>query len=217
MKSLLQRIMTDLSKGVLGGLVVSLGVSAYIASKGSDLGVLAVALSFFAVYVLGFAIYTDMLCNIPGKKIGYTVDVAVVALGNMITAYGIGKLFLLTGRREQFRLIAQSFCHRRLSYSLTELLISAVLCGAAIAVGALGYNKFKNKTAFSIIIPTLFIALIVLAKLDHSLIDIVSFTLARVWCMDSVKRILMTIVGNLIGSTAIILIYKLTGIDKSNA
>lgn len=216
MKSYAGKFLSLFLKGLSAGIILSVGISAYIASTGSVFGMILLSFSFFMIYALEFPTYTGKICSVINGKSRDIPDLIPIAIGNTVSVFCFGKLLLTIGKGANFRAAAYNFCRTRISDSLISLTVSAILCGVVICFAIYGANKFRHKNAVIAAAFCIAAAVFVTCRFEHSLIDAYCFTLARVWSADTVCRFICIALGNAVGGIFTSIILKLTEIyDKS--
>lgn len=209
MKSYAKNFLSLFLKGLLAGVILAVGITAYIATKGAVSGLLLLAISFCMVFAFEFPTYTAKACSLIDGKFSGIFDLIAVALGNLVSIYCFAKLLLMTGKGANYRAAAYTFSMTRLNDTIPSLIISSILCGTVIAVAIYAFNRFKDNHLLGYAFLIAAVCMFVLGRLEHSIITTYCFTLSRVWSLNVVCRFLCIALGNAIGGIVTSVLLKL--------
>ena len=209
MKSYVKKFFNLFLKGLLAGFILAIGITAYIATKGSISGLLLLAISFCVAFAFEFPTYTSKFCTLIEGKISELLDLIVIGAGNLLSIFCFAKLLLMTGKGANYRAASYTFSMSRLDDSMFSLMISSILCGIVIAFAVYAFNKFKDKHLLGYAFLIAAVCMFVLGRLEHSIITTYCFTLSRVWSLNVISRFICIALGNAIGGiiTSALLVF----------
>jgi len=208
-KSFLKNAISDFILGILGGLCISLGGIAFLASGGGIIGALFFVVGLFTICTFNFNLYTGKVCYVLDNKPTFWWTVIFTYLGNvagtLLAGYGI-QLTRFVDNPNTSALI-ESVANTKINDEWYSIFILAILCNIMIFIAVDGFKN--NKHDIGKYLSLFFgVSVFVLCGFEHSIADMFYFTIANVWSVKSVLFILLITLGNAIGGLIIPVIRK---------
>ena len=183
-------------KSIMGGCMIGVGGSVYLACDNKYIGALLFTLGLFTICEFGLGLYTGKVGYIPFNKPGYIVEVLLTILGNFI---GTAVVALLVSNMP-YRETAMAVCRVKLSADYLKTFSAAILCGALMFIAV---DEYKKKTNAAKYLAMLFcVPVFILAGFEHSVANMFYFALGFTDAATygkSLVYILIAIFGNAIG------------------
>lgn len=195
--------MKDLVKGIIAGILISLGGAVFIAADNRYIGAFLFSLALVCICYRGDILYTGKICYLPINFKGTYIWMLLKGIfGNLIGCIMGGILISLSSK--DMLLKARKLVEPKLLIPSYSVIIKGIFCGILIY---LAVDLFKEK---STIIPILLcIPAFILSGFEHCVADMFYFACARRISIDVVVFILLVILGNTIGGCLIPLFHKL--------
>ena len=194
MKDKILAFLARLFDGLIGGMMIAIGGTAYLACENKYVGAVLFCVALFCICVKGYSLYTGKIGYILSKHSGSDVASLLVGLiGNIIATVGLG--FLISAAIPNIGTAAVAVVETKLNQQLWQTLVRAILCGVLIYLSVDIYRE--NKTSFGILlcIPTF-----VLSGFEHSIADVFYFSAHGNSGVDGLWFILVVLIGNALGS-----------------
>ena len=183
-------------KSVMGGGMIGIGGSVYLACDNKYIGALLFTLGLFTICEFSLGLYTGKVGYIPFNKPDYVGEVLLTILGNSIGTALIALLLSLMPYREK----AIELCATKLSADYLKTFFAAVLCGALMFIAV---DEYKKKTNAAKYLAMLFcVPVFILAGFEHSIANMFYFALGFTDPATYAKAliyILVAILGNALG------------------
>ena len=208
--SLVFDMIKDLVLGVLGGMCIAIGGTAFIASGGGIIGALMFVVGLFIILTFNFNLFTGKICYVLDKDKKFWLTILFTYLGNIIGAVLVGYLLHVTRlfSTETIMSFAEGVAQTKLQDSPLSLFVLAIFCNILIYVAVEGFNNCKNQIGKYL---SLFfgVSVFVLCGFEHCIADMFYFSFAGVWSWKAVSYILIITAGNMVGGLLIPVIKKL--------
>ena len=145
--SLVFDMIKDLVLGVLGGMCISIGGTAFIVSGGGIIGALMFVVGLFIILTFNFNLFTGKICYVLDKDKKFWLTILFTYLGNIIGAVLVGYLLHVTRlfSTETIMSFAESVAQTKLQDSPLSLFVLAIFCNILIYVAVEGFNNCKNQ------------------------------------------------------------------------
>lgn len=197
-----------LFSAILSGLLIAVGGIVFSSFKETSLfgASFMFSIGLFTIIMTSLYLYTGKVGYVFENKGDYLVDLAICYVGNILGAVGGGYLIRLT-RNIQAVNVATNLITEKNADSLLSLFILAVLCGMMIFL-AVELNKRDMHSVLKMAAIFMCVMVFILAKFEHSIADMVYYSIANAWSWDAVVRILIISVGNGIGSIILYFLFK---------
>ena len=203
-------MLREVCKGILAGLMISIGGAVYLSCQDKYIGAGLFSVALLTICYMQFSLFTG--------KIGFVAEdyskknisaTALSLLGNLIGCIAFGLLMSLC-----FTDLVQTssgICITKLSQPIYGTLIRAFFCGVLMYVAVWAY-KFKN-TVIGIFVC---IPVFILSGFEHSIANMYYFSIAQSFSLNSLLYIVLCVVGNSVGGMIIPLLTKLTKEKSKN-
>lgn len=179
--------MLIMTKAILAGVVIALGGFIFLSVESQLLGSFLFAIGLLSVLIFDYALYTGKVCYKNFYKVPFYL--LYVLLGNVVGTWIIGLFTLdpsLVNR-------AIEISNVKLSRSLGEVFIRAVICGIYIAIGVRGF-----KHSGSIVIPIMAVMSFILTGSEHVVANAYYFSVASM-LKESFIFLIVNALGNMVG------------------
>jgi len=192
---------------ILAGLCIALGGTVYLTLDNKIMGAFLFTLGLFTICTFGFNLFTGKVCYVFERDFDYTVDVAVIWLGNLVGTLLSGGALLATRVGPVLAEKAAMVCATKLGDSLLSVFILAIFCNIMIFIGVDGYNKNPHEAGKYL---SMFMAIMVfiLCGFEHCVANMFYFTVGGAWSGKAVLYLLVMTVGNMVGGWIIPLCRK---------
>lgn len=200
--------------GILAGIAIGLGGVAYIACAVKNQTVLgSIFFSVGLLMVCGFSLnlYTGKIGFIFEKEPYPFLDLLIMYLGNIIGALLIGIItFYAFGQNGDLINQAYTIASSRL-FALNDFqsylssLLTSFLCGILVFLAVYSYKNIPINF-LKIVIVILCVAAFVISGFQHCIANMTYFASANIWSWQSLVNIVVTTIGNSLGS---LFIYSL--------
>ena len=197
-------IAKKLIDGILAGILISLGGTAYLACYNPDIaymryvGAFLFSLALVCICMRGYALYTGKIGLLIEKHSKEDVSVLLLCLlGNAIGTIAFGYLiaFIFPNINET----AQTLCASKLEQGYGFALLRAFLCGILVFL-AVDIYRNNNKSTIGIL---LCIPAFIICSYEHSIADMFYFAASGIASGKALLYIIIYILGNSLGGLLI--------------
>lgn len=193
----------EIKKSVIAGMMICIASVLYVIVDNHIIGAIMFAFGLLSVFELKLNLIT-------GKAVDYRSyslrQMAIYLMGNIIGCIIITLLSLCSAKNASINENAYNLCMNKFSIGYFNIFCSGILCGIlmaiAVRVNQLGVNNITK--TFVIIIC---IACFILIGGEHCIADISYMMLGTYITIESVIKILIIILGNMLGSIIVGEIY----------
>lgn len=197
----------ELSKSVLGGMMICIASTLYIAIDNHIIGAIMFAFGLLTVFELKLNLLT-------GKAVDYhqysPSQMISFFFGNFIGC-AIFSLFVLSSTKSiLIKKTAQELCLNKYSNGIFELFCSGVLCGILMAI-AVRINKLSSNNVAKTFIIIICITVFILIGGEHCIADVSYMMLGRFITFNSIIKLFFIVIGNVFGS---VIVGNLYGYNK---
>ena len=191
--------------GVLGGSCIALGGVAFLSLESNVLGALFFTVGLFTICTLGLNLFTGKVCYVFQRDGAYALNLPVIWLGNLAGAVAVGLLVQATRLAPNLTARAQGLCQIKLDDGWLSLFLLGVLCNIFIYIAVEGFNQNPHQLGKYL---SLFfgVMLFILSGYEHCVADMFYFTVAGVWSLDTLLRLLVITLGNAAGGVLLPLV-----------
>ena len=179
------------SKSTLAGLLISLGVTAFLTVDNKIVGALLFSIGLTAVILLEANLYTGKIGYVNSKA--KLISAALILIQNLLVALVCGLIFYSTKNN-----ICENLWLNKLTKSWHEFLFDSIGCGICIYLSVELYKKTG-----SIFVIVLGVLVFILSGFEHCIADIFYLSASMSFDLKSILYILIAIIGNSIGSLLI--------------
>lgn len=184
--------------GILGGGCIALGGVAYLSLESTVLGALFFTVGLFTICTLGLNLFTGKVCYVFQRDRSYALNLPVIWLGNLAGTVIVGLLVQATRLAPNLVDRAQSVCQAKLDDGWLSLFLLGMLCNIFIYIAVEGFNQ--NPHQLGKYLSLLFgVMVFILCGYEHCVADMFYFTVAGVWSLDTLLRLLIITLGNAVG------------------
>ena len=179
------------NKSILAGILVGIGGFAFLSVSSDLLGSFLFCIGLLTVIIQQYSLYTG--------KVGYVRKFTEIPMLLQILFYNFCGVFIIGILGSLFfKEQALNLINHKLILPWHHVFIKSILCGMMIYLAVELYKKTNNFLA--VIIP---IMIFILCKFEHSVADMFYFIVAGMISVESIVFILITVVGNAVGSLLI--------------
>ena len=183
---------------VLAGMAIGIGGVVFLSLDIKIAGAVFFSVGLYIICVQGLNLFTGKVCYTLDNSPAYLADLAVIWIGNfagaLLTAYLMSVTRFGAGLYEK----AFGACIARMDDTFLSLFILGIFCGILIYGAVEGFKKTGNP-----LILIFCVTVFILCGFEHCIADMVYFSLARIWSVDSIVRILVITAGNSVGGMLI--------------
>ena len=184
------------------GLGIALGGTVYLSVENRIAGALLFTVGLYMIVLNGLNLYTGKVGYLVEKPAGYLVDLLLIWIGNLVGTW-LGAQAILHTRINGIAGKALELSMVKLEDGAVSLFLLAVFCGILMFVAVDGYKETK-KPAILFVCVSVFI----LAGFEHCIANMFYFSLAGVWSIQTLAKLLVMTLGNSVGGMLIPLLKK---------
>ena len=183
--------------GILGGACIAFGGVAFLALENKVLGALFFTVGLFVICTFGLNLFTGKVCYVFQRDKTYALGLPLIWLGNLLGTGLVALLIRLT-RMGTIAEKAAALCQTKQGDGLLSLFLLGVFCNIFIYIGVEGYNRNPHELGKYI---SLFFGVMVfiLCGFEHCVADMFYFSVAGLWSVDTLLRLVVITLGNAVG------------------
>jgi len=182
---------------ILAGACIGCGGVVFLSLDNKVLGSMFFTVGLFCICTFGLHLFTGKVCYVFQNDKAYALSIPVIWVGNLI---GTGLLALMARFSRLDFLIekAAAVCAPKLNDGFLSLFLLGILCNVFIYIGVEGYRTNPHEVGKYL---ALFFGVMVfiLCGYEHCIANMFYFSLAGVWSVDVVVRLLVITLGNAVG------------------
>lgn len=199
-------------KAIYAGLLIGIAALAYLSAESQVIGAILFSFGLMVIVATGYYLYTGKVGYLVSEK-QYLSVLGLTILGNAVGTFSIAMMarIALPGLITKAELITAN----KLSNNLLQVLILAILCGMMMYLGVEGYKRTKNDSA-KVFIVSAAVVIFILSKFEHSIANMVYFSLAGSFDLKTLLYLAVMIIGNGLGAMLLCYIDQIV-IEKENA
>lgn len=193
-----ERYLNILIKSLLGGLFIGIGCLSFLSINNKVIGALFFTIGLFVIINFNLNLFTGKLC--------YALDnnnwdeIILILLGNFLGTLILSLICRLSSLNILFEK-ATTIWDAKLDDSLISLFFKAILCNILIYIAVDG---FKNLEGFNKILALFFgVSIFIICGFEHSIADMFYMNFAGQYNGESLLRLIVIILGNLVGGIGI--------------
>jgi formate/nitrite transporter FocA (FNT family) len=135
---------------------------------------------------------------------------ALVATSGTLMLNTFGALFIATINTYMVQEKAAALIQAKAAMPWYHLIGSGVLCGMLMLLAVKSYKTAvsRNNPVVGIVILIMCVAGFILAGLDHSIANIAYVAIARIGGIESVRAVMLPVVGNFIGGSLLYMLWS---------
>lgn len=182
---------------ILAGACIGFGGVAFLSLDNKVLGSLFFTCGLFCVCTFGLNLFTGKVCYVFQNDKDYAWNIPVIWLGNLVGT-GLVALCVRASRIASLAEKAATMCETKLNDSYLSLFILGILCNIFIYIGVEGYKN--NPHEVGKYLAMLFgVMVFIICGYEHCVADMFYFSVAGVWSLNAVVRLLVITAGNIAG------------------
>ena len=183
---------------ILAGAAIAIGGAAFLSVESKILGSVLFTIGLFTVCTFGLNLYTGKVCYVFENKIGYTLDVVIIWLGNLVGTFAAAQAFLATRIGPAMAAKALTLCEAKLGDGLLSIFILAIFCNVMIFIGVDGFKRNPHEVGKYL---ALFFGVVVfiICGFEHCIANMFYFSVAGVWSAKAFGYLIVMTLGNAVG------------------
>ena len=219
---MLNRIWKTFRLGILAGVLIGIGgvVNLQLCSMGQPVwGAVFFSFGLMCVCLLGANLFTGKVGYVLEKDKGYTFDVVIMAIGNIVGAMAVGYISGLI--LKDWTVATQTKFLYGEGATWYGCLLRSVGAGVFVYLAVECFRRLPSLPA-KLVMVCLSIATMVLLGCNHSIANVFYFSYAQIAIagfdgVNATVSVLVAIVGNAIGSILVYLLQNgLTNLVRHN-
>ncbi len=187
-----------LLSGVLAGLCIALGGTAFLSMESKLAGALFFTVGLFVICLFKLHLFTGKVCYVFENGLGYAADLVLVWLGNLAGTFLAARALSLTRVGPALAEKAQALCQTKLSDGPLSIFILAVFCNIMIYIAVEGFNKAPHDLGRYLAL-FLGVAVFILCGFEHCVANMYYFSMAGAWSGKAFLYLLVMTLGNALG------------------
>lgn len=192
------KTLTTFVYAVLAGAAIAIGGVAFLSCEDRVVGAIFFCVGLFTVCTFGLNLFTGKVCYVFQRDRVYALNLPVIWLGNLAGTVIVGLLVQATRLAPNLVARAQSVCQAKLDDGWLSLFLLGMLCNIFIYIAVEGFSQNPHQLGKYL---SLFFGVMVfiLCGYEHCVADMFYFTVAGVWSLDTLLRLLIITLGNAVG------------------
>ena len=195
------KFFNNLIKGILAGLCIGIGGTAYLLNPNS-IGAFLFSIGLISICMFGFNLYTGkigFLVTEKSKK-DFTLKTLIPAyIGNIIGACGTGYLIKFT-KMSKYVDIANQISTTKINTDLLSMFILSMFCGVIIYLIVNYFVRYDSHPVSKFAVIVMGIMTFILCGFEHCIANTFYFSVANAWSLKAILSILIVTLGNTVGS-----------------
>ncbi|MCK4551536.1 MAG: formate/nitrite transporter family protein [Tenericutes bacterium] len=185
-------------KAIAAGVYIGIAGLVYLSLENHIIGSLLFSFGLLVIVNRGYYLYTGKVgYSFPYSK-GYLIILLKILLGNMIGIAIVAFLFRLTGISEVVNAGSELFASK-IEHTWYETLTLSIFCGMMVYIAVESYKNVKNDLA-KVIILIFAVMIFILSKFEHSIVNMLYFSLSDTINLKGILYLLIMIFGNAVGA-----------------
>lgn len=193
----------EIKKSIIAGMMICIASVLYVIVDNHIIGAIMFAFGLLSVFELKLNLIT-------GKAVDYRSyslrQMAIYLMGNIIGCIIITLLSLCSTKSASINENAYNLCMSKFSIGYFNIFCSGILCGILMAI-AVRVNQLGTNNITKTFVVIICIACFILIGGEHCIADISYMMLGTYITIESVIKILIIILGNMLGSIIVGEIY----------
>ena len=183
---------------ILAGAAIAIGGAAFLSVESKIVGSVLFTVGLFTVCTFGLNLYTGKVCYLFENKIGYTLDVVIIWLGNLAGTFLAAQAFLASRIGPAMAAKALTLCDAKLGDGLFSIFILAIFCNVMIFIGVDGFKRNPHELGKYL---ALFFGVVVfiICGFEHCVANMFYFSVAGVWSAKAFGYLIVMTLGNAVG------------------
>lgn len=194
--------------GILAGLSISIGCTAFLASGNKIVGALFFVIGLFMILNFNFNLFTGKVCYTLDNKPSYLLNLLIIWIGNFVGTL-LTALLVKGTRLTSLITASETLASTKLNDNILSVFLLAIMCNILIYLAVYGYKNFDNIIAKTLAL-IFGVSVFVLCGFEHCVADMFYFFLAGTWNWKMIGYLMIITLGNCVGGLLIPTIIKLT-------
>lgn len=194
--------------GILAGLSISIGCTAFLASGNKIVGALFFVIGLFMILNFNFNLFTGKVCYTLDNKPSYLLNLLIIWIGNFVGTL-LTALLVKGTRLTSLITASETLASTKLNDNILSVFLLAIMCNILIYLAVYGYKNFDNIIAKTLAL-IFGVSVFVLCGFEHCVADMFYFFLAGAWSWKMIGYLMIITLGNCVGGLLIPTIIKLT-------
>ncbi len=205
----MKRVLKVIISSFLSGVMISLGGCVFLSIKDISLigGSFLFSIGLFMIISLKLHLFTGKIGYVFENDKSYLLDLFITYLGNILGVITCGYLLRLT-RLDNIIDVSTKLAEIKINDNCLSLFILSVFCGILIFL-AVELQKKDIPPIFKFFAIIASIMTFICSGFEHSIADAFYFSIANMWSMSSIIRLLVISIGNGLGSIIIWFLLRL--------
>lgn len=193
----------DFIYAIMAGIFIGLGGVVFLMVDNKYLGSLMFSVGLFAVCTMGYNLFTGKVGYFfYNEKKSYFIFLLKVLIANTLGAVFLALLLSKTRNGNLLSQRALDLVTIKMEDSHLSLFILGILCNIFVVFAVDQYNN--NPDTLGKYMGLVYgVMVFILAGFEHSIADIFYFAMARVYSLDAILRIIVIILGNIVGGVLV--------------
>lgn len=192
---------------MVAGSLIGVGGATFLSCENRVVGAVFFALGLLTIVTRGLCLFTGKAGYLVGQKADYLGFLAVVWLGNF-AGTGLTALLLRATRFVARQELAAALWQTKSADSLGSLFILGIFCGLLMFLAVDGYRTAENPVA-KVVLVIFCVVVFILCGFEHCVANMFYGWFALCWTPDTLMRLVVISVGNVVGGVAVPLCDKL--------
>lgn len=187
-----------LLSGVLAGLCIALGGTAFLSLESRLAGALFFTVGLFVICIFKLHLFTGKVCYVFENDARYAADLILVWLGNLAGTFLAAQALGWTRVGPALAEKAAALCQTKLADGPLSIFILAVFCNIMIYIAVEGFNRAPHDLGRYIAL-FLGVAVFILCGFEHCVANMYYFSMAGAWSGKAFLYLLVMTAGNALG------------------
>ena len=202
----MKEYMRVLLRAILAGIMISIGCTIYLYLKNKMLGAFLFSIGLYSICAFGLNLYTGKIGYVINNKPKYLLELLFTLIGNLLGTLYAGYLLTFTRIGTTLANQAETISIVKLNDTLISIFILSMFCGMIMFLAVDLYKRINDFGKYVGIFMG--ITIFILCGFEHCVANMFYFTISRLWCIDTIKYILVMVLGNSVGSILLALGIK---------
>jgi len=197
--------LVTLRDAVASGIFIGLAGTVFLSVPNRVAASFLFGFGLLTIVCCGFKLYTGAIgyLVLQGKKVpGYLLTLLVIWIGNWIGTFLVGSALRFSRVGEALARSARALCEVKMHDSWSSLLVLSFFCGVLMFLAVDTFRRREKKevpTLIRVLMVFLCVMVFILSGFEHCVADMYYFSVAGMWCRESLCRTLWMTLGNSLG------------------
>lgn len=191
-----------LTLAILAGIAIGVGGIIFLSLDNKIVGACMFSVGLYAICINGLYLFTGKIGYLLDNKKDYLITLLVTWVGNLIGT-GLAAIMASCTRISGISETAAAICNVKMNDGMVSLFLLGIFCGMLMFIAVDGYKQTTNP-----LILVLPVAVFILCGFEHCIADMFYFSMAGMWSLDAVLRVVVITIGNAVGGLMIPFVKK---------